>query len=879
MRIRRLRVANVEGIGEREVTFVASGVTIVQGPNEIGKSALLRAIDAIFDYPSDSQARRVRALLPAGRDVGAEVEIEVACGPYEFTYFKRFRRRPETWLRVTQPRAEQLSGRQAHDRVREILAETIDIDLWEALRVQQGTGIGQAELSESRSLMTALDHAAGTVPAGDREMTLYERVHDEYRRYYTETGREGQDLRQASAKVDAAKAEHQHLGEKLSQLEDAIERADWLDRELKHLGGRVLEADQKAAEREADLRKLEQVEAEVDRLHLALDAADGQAKAAKESQAARAGLLAQVSDLRGELNGLMVAETGLHSELDEKETEAKRRNRVVEVAARRLDEGERLLALRRQDEEFRHEELDLQMMSERLQRVVVIRKAVLDAKAVLQRTKIKRSGLDRIEHQVLELHAAKAALAAGSPTLHLRSYIDLNVLLDGTPETVRPGVELERTIADQLQLDLPDQFQLSIRAGTSLESLAHAVSSAEAQLSKLFRGYGVASQDEAEQRVREREEAERTLAEAEPRLLENLRDITFEQLAEKIEDLTRRTLRYLDERQDAGGSVIGADLDSCRTLRLVAEREAAAVRSEHQERDQEAGAAGDVLQDVRNRYQGVVAQIQMLREHITRRESELTDVRTVAADEDLEAAGLVANDRFVEARQRWQSAIDEFKIAQPETVRTLASNARATFENLTQQQGELERERLQLKTKLELWGEEGLGESVEAARARVTQLDREQARLSARAAAALHLFEVMRASRETAKLRREGPLRERINEFGIILFGQGFAVELDDRLRISRRILDGLALDFEQLSSGAQEQLAVIARLACAMLVADDGGVPLMLDDALGYSDDQRLERMGAILSLAGERTQVIVLTCQPARYSHVGHATTVWLS
>lgn len=50
-------------------------------------------------------------------------------------------------------------------------------------------------------------------------------------------------------------------------------------------------------------------------------------------------------------------------------------------------------------------------------------------------------------------------------------------------------------------------------------------------------------------------------------------------------------------------------------------------------------------------------------------------------------------------------------------------------------------------------------------------------------------------------------------------------------------------------------------------------GEPLILDDALGYSDPGRLEAMGAVLALAGRSCQVILLTCYPERYRHVGGA------
>ena len=84
----------------------------------------------------------------------------------------------------------------------------------------------------------------------------------------------------------------------------------------------------------------------------------------------------------------------------------------------------------------------------------------------------------------------------------------------------------------------------------------------------------------------------------------------------------------------------------------------------------------------------------------------------------------------------------------------------------------------------------------------------------------------------------------------------------------------------DALSGGAREQLAVIGRLAAASLVSDDahGGAPVIIDDALGYSDPERLEGLGAALAEAGRRSQVIVLTCMPERYARIGSACTIRL-
>ncbi len=55
-------------------------------------------------------------------------------------------------------------------------------------------------------------------------------------------------------------------------------------------------------------------------------------------------------------------------------------------------------------------------------------------------------------------------------------------------------------------------------------------------------------------------------------------------------------------------------------------------------------------------------------------------------------------------------------------------------------------------------------------------------------------------------------------------------------------------------------------------------GASLILDDALGYTDPERLRLMGAVLAKAGKECQIIILTCVPERYNNVGEATVVRL-
>lgn len=72
-----------------------------------------------------------------------------------------------------------------------------------------------------------------------------------------------------------------------------------------------------------------------------------------------------------------------------------------------------------------------------------------------------------------------------------------------------------------------------------------------------------------------------------------------------------------------------------------------------------------------------------------------------------------------------------------------------------------------------------------------------------------------------------------------------------------------------RLSDGTREQLAVLTRLAFARLLADQGqAAPLILDDALVYSDDERLAAMFRALEKASATHQVLVLTCRAASFA-----------
>ena len=194
MKFIRLRVANYRGIGAADVKFGPAGITLVQGPNEAGKTSISEAIWILFEYLDSSKARNIEAIKPVHRDEGPEIELHAESGPYTFTYLKRFLKRPETKLTISNPKPENLTGRAAHERAEAILRETLDVVLWKALNIQQGDAIHQPELTKQTSLSAALDQAAGGRPTDPGEEGLFNKVREEYLRYYTERGTERKEL-------------------------------------------------------------------------------------------------------------------------------------------------------------------------------------------------------------------------------------------------------------------------------------------------------------------------------------------------------------------------------------------------------------------------------------------------------------------------------------------------------------------------------------------------------------------------------------------------------------------------------------------------------------------------------------------------------------
>jgi hypothetical protein len=177
---------------------------------------------------------------------------------------------------------------------------------------------------------------------------------------------------------------------------------------------------------------------------------------------------------------------------------------------------------------------------------------------------------------------------------------------------------------------------------------------------------------------------------------------------------------------------------------------------------------------------------------------------------------------------------------------------------------ELALEIARLEGQIQAAGGDGLGERVNALRQGRDLAERDVQRLTHRVAVLTLLKETIAARYAERRDRLNAPLQRHLKPFLDDVF-KGAEIDMGDRFAISGvRRGERPSEPFEQLSVGTQEQIAVLVRLAMGTMLADQGRpLPIILDDALVFSDDARIEAMFEALTRAGEVQQVIVLTCR----------------
>jgi hypothetical protein len=880
MRLHRLTLRNVRGVEERTVPLAPNGgdtgVVIVEGVNEAGKSTLGDALDVLLTYKDSSRHGDVRSLQSTGREEPPEIEAELELGGHRFTYAKRYLKRTATTLTFSAPRGEQLSGDPAHDRVEALLHEHVDVALWSSLRLRQAEGLTQTAPGHARGLATALAARSDVSAIGDRELTILQRVHDEYERYFTaKAGTPRPLLRDAATRVQELTERLATIEEKRTALEADVERADRLTRSLPALRSQVAETAATAAEHAARRAAVDALAEQVDRLREVAELAAATHDRLRERCARRTALadeLAAVAAAQQERSAALEAAQAAQREAGDR---LERARAALDAARDRQREARRARELAQRDLDLLGQQDALARSRARAERASAALARRRDAEATMAAITLDEDGLGELRAAQHELTRAQAALDAASPELRFTAVRRVGLLADGEPVELESGERVDWPVRGTFTLRIEDVGEVEVLAGAGIDAAAEAHRSALEQLRTGLERAGVPDLAAAEHAVRRRREADRTIAEAQRARDTALEGQSAETLEGEIEHLEGAVRRGLDAR--GSDTPLPDSIAGARTA--LADATAA-------ERDADEGVADPVSEveaarSALERDRALAIELTTRRseaaDRLTAVRAELTEARDRTSDDEVSAQAAGAAQAAAAAHAEAEAAAARLAAADPDAVAELADNAAAVAADARERLQVAEQDLRDTRVRISALGGDGLWEQREAVATELAHAQTDLTGLQRRADAARTLRDALERHRTKARDRYAAPLREQLVAYGRMLYGLGFDLELDDDLRIARRHLDGLWLEVAQLSVGAREQLALLGRLACASLLGAQGGV-LLFDDALGNTDPERLERLGAVLRSAGQHAQVIVLTSSPDRYRHVGGATRVTL-
>jgi DNA repair exonuclease SbcCD ATPase subunit len=161
-------------------------------------------------------------------------------------------------------------------------------------------------------------------------------------------------------------------------------------------------------------------------------------------------------------------------------------------------------------------------------------------------------------------------------------------------------------------------------------------------------------------------------------------------------------------------------------------------------------------------------------------------------------------------------------------------------------------------------------ESKEEAGSKVEQARGDLARLERQAAAAKRLWEVLSVERRRVVEKLTAPVTLRVKPYLQELF-PGYELDAGERLDVLGLQSEHLKEPFDEMSGGAQEQISLLTRIGLAEVLAADGTLPLILDDALVNTDPERIRRIQRLLFRAAGSLQIILFSCHDVLFDGLG--------
>ena len=837
-----------------QIAGIGPGLNVLSAANEQGKSTLFDALHALFLIPHRSKKGAITALRPhAGGSPEVSVEIDLPEGRHRLT---------KRWLGreiATVERAGQLIAQA--DAAEAFIAGLMTGEgeggpaglLWVRqglTRLEDEAGSAsdrERALATRRGLMSSVAGEVDALTGGRRMDRALARCREDLGQYLTPSGKplKSGPLAQTEASVEDLALRKAGLEEVARRLDQSIARRHALRRVLADLTAPEAVASRKAkldtarADAEAAARhagELDQAEAhlrEADRvqrslaerlatLHRARSDAEAAASAATELRAAASAATADRQQAEAALAPLVGALTAARA--TRQEAEALHRRAATAAVAQAMA--------------HRRAELQTRLDTAR---------ALLADRAPLARD--AAAGPDAKGLAELERLSQTLAIQRG---LREQSAPHVTFHHDGAARVRHRGTALDRdarlAITEETRFDLPGLGQLTVTPGiTESGAVDKAASDLRAALSRL----GLADMGTARQAAAARAAAQAALSDLDSKLKLNAPD----GIARLEADLAALPPPVADVPDLPPPDITEAAVRSAgeQVLRAETATEKARGAVDHlRHAETRATVLAEAAEDTHRRARAALDAFSP--------DAEATLLGDLAEARRTQAEALADRDR---------RAADA-----PDHTATAAALARATsvVESAQTEIRDAELELARLESEIALRSGEGVLEDLAETIARLGAAQTRLATIRAEVQMLQELAQALETARNQARDRYLEPVMAELRPLLRVLWPDADLQFDGESLLPTRLVRGGTEEELDILSGGTQEQVALLVRLAFARLLTRSGRpAPVILDDALIFTDDDRIERMFDALHALAADQQILVLTCRQRAFRELG--------
>lgn len=842
MQLHSVELNNVRGVDHLEVKDLPeTGVVVIGGPNEAGKSTLVESIDFVLTQKHTANSKAVRALQPAGRDVGPEVTLEATVGPYHFRIHKRWVKKRTSELHVFSPRPGQWTGAEADGELERILSEHMDRALVDALFVRQNDSHEGIAAVGIPSLTAALEEQTGANAVAE-DSELLTRIEAEYKEYFTaKTDKPAGDYKAAIATLSEAEEEHAKAESALRELDGVVERYEAAELKKADAEAALPAAVEECERRDGELVAARAAQEKVTAQEAAVTRAAEAVTRAEEESARRKAVIAEHS---AAVEAAERAATAVSEARERAEEESAARTKLEEE---RAEVHKRYEAVRQERQRARRAQrrAEREALGTRLEALTKLEETLASRRRELAAAP-DVPNLKALEDAAREVTVQERLRAAAAAKLYFSGKG--SVAVDGEERSLESGEELAVELREGTTLQV-GEVTARYAAGAG-ESGEEGVEKARAELARLLEDAGCEDLESA----RAAHEKHTELASAADSAA---RELAAALGGEDLGELRARFEASAEEAEDVEGAEEAAE-----------PRELDVVEQEEEELRRKLDELDRAVAPYRENKAGAALEVATVRaeEATAQRDAKAAAVEAARAqlsDADVTTAIEAAQAKLQEER----AVLAEMSAVDVDTAEHLAKGARTHVDSLKAAVNAAVGDMREFRGLIDMHS--GAAEDAEKAAAELEVARERHAAIERRANAARYLRTLMLRHRDAARQRYAAPFVTALNSLARTVFGGDVDFELSEELKVEARSRDGETVSFDALSGGAKEQLSILTRFAIAQLVSDEP-VPVLIDDALGSTDSQRLQLMAALFSKAGKNTQVIVLTCMPQRYSWV---------